>query len=294
MSTSSDLPDRNTKSLSDLYFEIYPGIKVALDTAKAVIEITSEHRENFKNITKILSSISAAIPNLTELSSKIAQVSSETMLPILESFREAASQIDWEGLSRISDLDKLRNNARLWGSYGWSISRLTLAEMRNPPISILEADKIYDRRISNKTFQSVIERIDANISRKKDFQECVELYNKRRYKPCAMGLCALIEGQLVMTMPKNKKRRTGKIALESVPDENCNLIKVLRLENTIETYQYFFKNGNNFNRGIEGELNRNFLMHGMMYKPVKKRSCIKLFLLLEAIIVNVVGAEYIP
>ena len=55
--------------------------------------------------------------------------------------------------------------------------------------------------------------------------------------------------------------------------------------NTISTYAYFFHNAENFNRTVEGELNRNFLMHGMMYKPVLKRTCIKLFLLLESIVV---------
>lgn len=213
------------------------------------------------------------------------------MIPlVLDSLRKATNKINWEELFEIGGIDELINGAHIWGGYGWSISRLTLAEIKNLPASALEADKIYDKYISNSAFQAMLETINVNISRKKDFQECVELHNEHHYKSCAMGLCALIEDQLVMTMLKSKKRRTGKSVFKSISDENRNLHSALRLENTIETYQYFFKKCDNFNREIEGELNRNFLMHGMMYKPVKKRSCIKLFLILEAIVINVVIA----
>lgn len=283
-SASSNSCSQNVKNLPELYFDIVSDVTIALDAARVLDKFIPLYNNSFEGVTNSVTAFVASMSDLNEQVARITQVVNEATLPILESFRKAASQIDWKGLTRFSNLEELKNGARTWGCYGWPISMLELAEIENPPATVLEADKFYDNLVSNNSFQSVIENIDSNISRKKDFQECVELYRKRRYKPCAMGLCALIEGQLVTSMPKNRRRRNGMAALNSLSDAEYGLIKALRFVSTVETYKYFFKSGDNFNRKIEGELNRNFLMHGMMYKPVKKRSCIKLFMLLEAVV----------
>lgn len=46
----------------------------------------------------------------------------------------------------------------------------------------------------------------------------------------------------------------------------------------------FFADGKDFKRDIEGDLNRNFLQHGMMYKRVTRTVCVKLLLLLDGIV----------
>lgn len=57
-----------------------------------------------------------------------------------------------------------------------------------------------------------------------------------------------------------------------------------RLVGMAHAYDYFFRQGNSFDRSREDELSRNFLMHSMMYKNVSKTICMKLMLLLAEVI----------
>ena len=58
---------------------------------------------------------------------------------------------------------------------------------------------------------------------------------------------------------------------------------VLALLGTYKAFDFFFKYANDFEREREGELNRNFLMHGMMYQRVTRIACVKLFMLLLSV-----------
>lgn len=90
----------------------------------------------------------------------------------------------------------------------------------------------------------------------------------------------------ILEIPKGERRRNGKAALEKakrgVDCLESDAMSLIWLNNCLTAYDYFFHNANNFNRDIEDELNRNFLMHGMMYKPVRKQACKKLLLLLHS------------
>ena len=56
-------------------------------------------------------------------------------------------------------------------------------------------------------------------------------------------------------------------------------ISLIDFANICDAVDYFFRSGDDFNREREGELNQ----HGMMYKPVRRKTCIKLFVLLDAV-----------
>lgn len=212
---------------------------------------------------------------------------SDVLKPALDSLFRLIESIDWEHIPRMRDgyWEELQDGAKVWGEYGWTISDLSPDEIKNPPSSLSKANSYYSQYLTRERVQNLFNEILAEISRKNDFRESVALYEQKHYKSCAMMLCSLIEGQLIKRVSKATRRRNGFSALEKISDLDNNLKNVIWVQNTMSAYAYFFRSGDNFNREVEGELNRNFLMHGMMYKPVHKRTCIKLFLLLKSIVV---------
>lgn len=213
----------------------------------------------------------------------------EALKPLTTALSEAINQINWQSLGpRFENFrwDCYKDGAACWGRYGWPISYLPFSDVCDPPSTFQEANALYSSILTDDEMCKLLKELEQGVRKKRDLQECVELFRQRHYKPCAMMLCSLIEGQLILEMPKGEKRRNGKAALEKAKrDVDCfesDAMSLVWLNNCLTVHDYFFHNANNFNRDIEGELNRNFLMHGMMYKPVRKQTCKKLFLLLHS------------
>lgn len=227
---------------------------------------------------------------MSSIRSAIASSIAPSLAKISETLASYYKAIDWSAYSSIYEAfnwEGLRAGAMTWGDYGWVISRLTPGEIREAPSSLEQADKYYLQYLTQQNVKAIFETTEKSITRKKDYRECVALYEKGLYKPCAMMICSLIEGQLLKTgLANGKKRRNGKVVLEKARELDSSALDALCVENLISAYLYFYKSANDFDRAIEGELNRNFLMHGMMYKPVRKKTCIKLFLLLETVVAS--------
>lgn len=282
-------------SLSKAYMNLLPGAQTAIakitetlnQFARIQISIPQSTIASIANVQQRLAE--SLVPTLN-----IAQTVSESLKPILESISKMVEAIDWNRLSRPFDgfdWESLQDGAKKWGECGWVINDLSLSEIRNAPESVADADAQYLRYLTKERVTTLFETIQANIPRKVDFRECVSLYENRHYKPCAMMLCALIEGQLIKQIPNSTRRRNGKAALTKASELDRDAFDALWIQNTFCAYMYFYGSGNNFDRKAEGELNRNFLMHGMMYKRVKKSTCIKLFLILESVVSSMPDAR---
>lgn len=286
-----DLELDGHESISEAYLALAPGIQAALKTMSEMALRASQIQINIPKST--LAAFTSLSENATKAYLKTleaSQVLADTFKPIYESLSGIIKSINWEGLSKALeglDFEGLQEGAKIWGEYGWSVSDLSPSEIRNAPELLTDADKYYLQYMTKERVQNLFDNVLTEIPRKKDFEECRVLYEQKHYKPCAMMLCSLIEGQLIRHVPKTSWKRNGDKALKrlkDVSDIDSDLTDAIWILNTLSAYNYFFRSGENFNRVVEGELNRNFLMHGMMYRPVLKRTCIKLFLLLESIV----------
>lgn len=280
----------DVRDLSESYLNLVPGVRSAIEKlSESLVTLQPIEIGLSRSVLTPIANMQKSILKAASATINISQAFAEALKPVYDSFTEFVREINWERLSKLRevfDWESLQDGARRWGEFGWAISDLTPSEIRNAPETLAEADSYYIAYMSNERMSLLFERVLSSISKKKDFEECMELFRARHYKPCAMMLCSLIDGQLIKRLPRSSSWRNGRTALKLSSEISDDVIGVMWAQKTISAYDYFFQSGKNFNRDLEGELNRNFLMHGMMYKPVRKKSCIKLFLLLEAVVIS--------
>ena len=205
----------------------------------------------------------------------------ESLQPSIEAIGKILDSLDTEGC-----WGSCRESAQEWGGHGWVLlDGMNMHVIRSCPDTLLEAN----RALKPTALASLPETkaaILANARKRKDAEEMFALYEERHYKPCAMMACSLIEGEIINwkigrtgTRGVNSKLTSLTIAEDIASSQQA----MIELVNVIATYDHFFRNTYPFNRELEGELNRNFLMHGMMYKEVTQVACLKLFNLLEKV-----------
>lgn len=189
-------------------------------------------------------------------------------------------EVDWRAL---------RNGHKAWGKYGWVVcDGFPFSYVSSPPESLEDANALAMKVMRKADIDVMFEELQNSIPKKRDIREAVELYGERHYKPCAMMLFSLIDCELYKedwrlhgrkgkgdaSRPLNAMRQT----------EDVSSVFALTAEGAFHAHQSFYKGGGGgFTRANEGELNRNFLMHGMTYDRVSRRSCVKLFALLNCI-----------
>lgn len=214
---------------------------------------------------------------------KLVEPFTQQLNSIFKTLADTSRGVDWE---------KYRSASRAWGSFGWIIpGPMPMKKMLRAPENQAEADRRCLEYYGEEDLAGLFRDLEKNVRKRGDASEAIWLFRGRHYKPCAMMICSLIEGELIAL--GNRKnlasrigaKRGGKSTLRAladcgIPDEGFT---ALMLENLDAAWNHFFRRGNDFDRSLEGELNRNFLMHGMMYKPVRRKTCIKLFALLDAI-----------
>lgn len=208
---------------------------------------------------------------------------------ILRSISESLNPL-YERLSSLDlalDLQGLRDGYIGWGNLGWIVAdAMTFSEIRAVPQTLVEADRLCMRYFDHGGLNQLFDRLQLNSNKRKDLDEAISLFTDRRYKPCAMMLCSLIEGELIKLggRAQGKNRRSGRVTIDKVARQISKeeALLAFEFENYSRVWAYFFRSGNDFDRSREGELNRNFLMHGMMYKPVRRKTCVKLFSLLDS------------
>ena len=131
--------------------------------------------------------------------------------------------------------------------------------------------------------------LDTKGIKKADLTEAIDDFRSKKYKSCASILFSLVDGILIRSMEKGKKRQrpSGKTAavLLNGKIENADEIKdmifhLLSWAGVFAALKVFFEPGDDFKRQ-PSVLGRNWLDHGMLHRPVKRMDCIQLFLLLD-------------
>ncbi len=226
------------------------------------------------------------LPTWTERYDETLRSFATGLSPLLEVSKRAYDAIDWEAWRRVYET---------WGDYGWIfVDGLPLYESEMPPASVEEADRIAMSLLRDDLLVQIMTRVSGKSEEDPDFEEAAWLFDNGHYKPCAMMVCALVDGALIRrdepgTTAGEKgwtcRRRSGGHSAQLLVDRLPAVgFSVLDYANVARVYRYFFKDGRDFEPTREGELNRNFLSHGMATKPVGRVSCVKLFLLLDAIL----------
>lgn len=215
----------------------------------------------------------------TSLLKRISQQAEDALKPLQFKFPE----IDWS---------KANIGAEKWGEYGWVIpNSFSFHEVCSPPNTLQEANAYCRKRCGTGTdeFAQACRRVATNSRKKRDAEAALELFTGKQYKPCAMMLCSLIEGEIRHRGGKAARAKSplsfAKGQVNDLRDMTASLSFAINYEATV---CYFFKRtrseSSDFDMALEGELNRNILMHGMMHKPVRQQTCIKLIYLYDSTI----------
>lgn len=201
--------------------------------------------EYTKNITEIFSSISKASEycrssiNQSCLSvSEALRTTSETIDNCLHDFfatfdANIKPQIEWLASQyKKVDWEALHESSIKWGEYGWiPPDGMSIPIIIKTPESLGEADKIALRYLDSKAIKELQQSLISLASKPKDVKEAIALFEERRYKPAAMLLCSLIDGQLITTARKptdsqkcRRAKHTVKKISEKIPIEGISLM----------------------------------------------------------------------
>ncbi|KUH59329.1 hypothetical protein AUL39_03140 [Tractidigestivibacter scatoligenes] len=189
------------------------------------------------------------------------------------------------------DWNSIQDGLVKWGEYGWVfVAEAPIDLLLHVPGSRKDADRIMRSYASPRHLVKVRARLAEKARKRRDLEEALWLFDSKHYKPCAMMLCALIEGELLVRARKGEGRRGKRRPKEPIErmKSQCRPTDPEAFEalGAFASFDHFFAQGNDFDRSVEDDLNRNFLQHGMMYKPVTRTVCVKLILLLNALIVS--------
>lgn len=144
-----------------------------------------------------------------------------------------------------------------------------------------------ERRAECDVPKYVLQAIEEVCTRKKDIREAISCYNSRQYNACALILFSIIDSRLIRLQRKNTEKYSvgaGAVAkykeiVEQQTSDRGKLFLSLSYANLFPCLFTVFEDPNNFSKKTK-VINRNYLDHGMSYKTVRKKDCIKLFLLL--------------
>lgn len=272
----------NNKELN----ELYKNANKVMQQAKPVIDVYNKQSDKFSKIFQIaidvynvLSSVGISIiENNLKINQKLIEIISDIKLP----------EFTDDEKNRI--IEAYQN----WGEYGWTIFPFVKYNFYNScPDNLIEADKKVLKECNKHNLSLLFERLnDFELINKKDLEESIFCFENKKYKSCAMVLYSIIDAKLIKMQkdedrnPRNHMRATGKNAalnikkhIEKENNINDTFFLLLSHVNLFSCIDTLFQHGDDFKK--EPELaNRNFLDHGMLKKNVRRKDCIKLFLLL--------------
>ena len=175
-----------------------------------------------------------------------------------------------------------------WGKFGWTVPPYAdIGCFNDCPKTLNEADKIALQYCRRAEMQMLFSEIEEICKRKKDIREAISCYNAHQYKACALILFSIIDSRLIRQQRKNTAKYSvgaGAVAkykeiIAQQTSDSGKLFLSLSYANLFPCLFTVFDDTNNFSKKTK-IINRNYLDHGMSYKTVRKKDCIKLFLLL--------------
>ena len=228
------------------------------------------------NADTILAGMKAALASFSEISQSFLRSISESLqdIHIPEISEERKKEL----------LESYKN----WGKFGWTVPPYAdIGCFNYCPTTLIEADKAAMQYCSKADMQMLFSELEEVCTRKKDIREAINCYNLHQYKACALILFSIIDSRLIRLQRKNTEKYSvgaGAVAkykeiVEQQTSDSGKLFLSLSYANLFPCLFTVFEDTNNFSKKTK-VINRNYLDHGMSYKTVRKKDCIKLFLLL--------------
>jgi hypothetical protein len=229
-----------------------------------------------------------SINAIAGISNRIQRTYEEVYKPISDTIADVIAHLQIPSLSE-DDKKNIIQSFEKWGSYGWTILPSGPAFLFNDcPDEIKDANRIalsFCRK--DDTTDLFSELISIRGSKKTDLNEAIYCFENKKWKACAMIMFSLIDAKLIRGQKKDTKKRrpSGSRAAEKLfetVNNEQNLENTLYIlcawQNVLSCIRTVFSDGNDF-KEQPTVINRNFLDHGMMSKPVRRKDCIQLFLL---------------
>lgn len=236
-------------------------------------------------IAKTTRAFGTAVADMVRAAAPIGDFSKsmlEVLRPSLDALQKVLADYDSDGF-----WTKCGTAAREWGGLGWVIiDDMPVDMLFSCPETYPEANRLC-RKMAFAQLGRLKRELPGTVRRSADADEMVSLFEEGHYKSCAMMACSLIDGELMnwkIIRTRNRKANSNPKELRAYGHGRSAQEATVSLLGVVEAYSHFFQSGKGFNRSREGELNRNFLMHGMMNKQVAQIACIKLFLLLDKVV----------
>lgn len=254
------------------------------ETLKPLSESIAEFTRNIQSIYKPTVDIMIKLgKTITDYSSVFTKFS--------KAIADLANSIKIPSLSD-EQKKELQDSYKAWGKYGWTVppyASLSIFDKKSQ--SLQEANKYMRQYINTASMKELfIELGRLDNLRKDDLQEAILNFENRRYKSCSMILFALIDGKIIRYQDKEINRKVGFYGAKKI----CNKIEsefssknaffsLLNLINITSALEVTFENAKNF-KDQPTVVNRNFILHGMLYGRVRRRDAAQLFLLLYNLI----------
>jgi len=281
---------------------IYNSIKETNFFDSNVLEVASQAISMTKNIDfSFLESIAQKIGSVMSWYSDNVNQIKTSLTEAYEKFNKIGEIWLSELADFIKDIDvaeyteeekaNLIRSYKQWGKYGWTLPPNAYIDSFNScPTTLLEADKYALQFCKKQDMEYIFSSIEMLCSRKRDLKEAIECYNHKNYKACALILFSIIDSRIIRLQNKQETYGVGiraiekfkKIAKQKTSHEG-QLYLALYYENIFPCLFTMFANTDNFSKEMQ-IINRNYLDHGMSSNVVRKKDCIKLFLLLYNIL----------
>lgn len=244
---------------------------------ESLLEISQLGKVMLSGIKEVLGGFdySAYIKNITDslisVSKHLSDIVKSIHLPTISEERKKELEVSY----------------KKWGEYGWTSNPFADDYMFDAiPQNLQDADKIALKYCDTKSMDDLFKMMLQKCKRKSDLEEAIACYKDKHYKASAMILFSLIDSILIRKQGKSTQLKTGAGAIrlykedfEKSHDLTKKLFTSLNKINLFKCMFVLFDDTSNFTKECS-LVNRNYLDHGMTSKRVRKKDCIKLFLLL--------------
>ena len=269
--------------------ETLKGLKEVAEKARAMHSFKID--DNARASLSVLSEITESVKNAQKQWASFASTWESVIAPWKTAWDVLSETIKKLKVPTISEERKqeLLSNYETWGKFGWTPDpdeRLYSLFFMDPG-QRTEADCKALKLVkdTDKLFDEI--RKKTGIKRS-DFEEAVLDFEDKRYKSCSLILFSLIDAKLIRIQKRKKKtgkrRESGLRAVDyarkisKCDDQKELLFLALYYCNVFSCLNVMFASGKDFEQQ-PSIINRNFIVHGMMWDKVTRKSCIQLFLL---------------
>lgn len=261
----------------------------------SINRVANSYRDSILN-QSFLSSALDSIVKVSESNSKLlAQFLSDNITSALEALARFCTEFVDAFFPNVSQAEKeqLIASYKEWGRLGWTCPL-------DAPVDFLDKPPGQDTKQAHAYIMSMFrgkhgmdflfKDLFEYYPHNSDIQSACFCFEHRQYKACALLLFGLIDGFMIRWLKRRHIKEddlpVGIGAIRAIQVKTQKLFEEQEMHSSLHTLCLFtcltelFKNTNNF-KLASPTINRNYVSHGMSKKPVRKRDCIQLFLVLN-------------